>query len=278
MADQPQMEFEIKARKNIGLGINELVKYRELFYFFTWRDIKVKYKQTLLGFAWAVLQPLLMMLIFTLFFGKALKVPSDNIPYPIFVFSGLLLWNVFSTGVTGAGNSMVTNANIIKKIYFPRLIIPLSAVLVSLFDFLMAFVVFVGIILWYQFQPDFLQLLYCFPGGILITTMGTFGIGTFLASLNVKYRDFRYVIPFMVQALLFISPVIYPSSIVSQRWLELLFAINPMTGAISLFRMPFTGVAPDTVVLAISFTSALLFMVVGLYHFRRTESYFADLA
>ena len=272
------MEFEIRARKNIGLGINELVKYRELFYFFTWRDIKVKYKQTILGFAWAVLQPLLMMLIFTLFFGKALKVPSDNIPYPIFVFSGLLLWNVFSTGVTGAGNSMVTNANIIKKIYFPRLIIPLSAVLVSLFDFLMAFVVFAGIILWYQFQPDYLQLLYCFAGGILITTMGTFGIGTFLATLNVKYRDFRYVIPFMVHALLFISPVIYPASIVSTRWLELLFALNPMTGAISLFRMPFTGVPPDTTVLAISFVSALFFMVAGLYHFRKTESYFADLA
>jgi homopolymeric O-antigen transport system permease protein len=272
------VEYEIRASKKIGLGIKELIYYKELFYFFTWRDIKVKYKQTVLGFAWAILQPLFMMLIFTLFFGRALKVPSDDIPYPVFVYSGLLLWNIFSSGVTNAGNSMVTNANIIKKIYFPRLIIPLSSVLVSLFDFIMAFVVFIGIILYYQFEPNYIMLLICFPAGILITVMATFGIGTFLASLNVKYRDFRYVIPFMVQSLLFISPVIYPASVISNKMLGLLFAVNPMTGAISLFRIPFTGVVPPYEVIIISSLSAVFFLVFGLYHFRKTESYFADLA
>ncbi len=173
---------------------------------------------------------------------------------------------------------MVTNANIIKKIYFPRLIIPLSPVLVSLFDFIMAFMVFIGIVVYYQFEPNYIQLLVCFPIGILITVMATFGIGTFLASLNVKYRDFRYVIPFMVQSLLFISPVIYPSSVIPNKTLELLFAINPMAGAISIFRIPFTGVIPSFEIVFISSFSAVFFLVLGLYHFRKTESYFADIA
>ena len=144
------MEFEIKARKNTDLGIRELISYNELFYFFTWRDIKVKYKQTVIGFAWAVLQPLLMTIVFSVFFGKALKVPSGDLPYPVFVMAGLLLWNIFSSGLSAAANSMVSNANIIKKIYFPRLIIPLSSILVSLFDFLMALIVFIGLLFWYS--------------------------------------------------------------------------------------------------------------------------------
>jgi lipopolysaccharide transport system permease protein len=175
----------------------ELWRYRELFYFFTWRDIKIKYKQTFLGFLWAILQPLLLMVIFTFFFGKALKVPSQSLPYPVFVFSGLLLWNIFSSGLTSSSNSMVNNASIIKKIYFPRLIIPVSSILVALFDFCMAFVLFLPLLLYYH-QPLSVHALWCWPVALLITLMATLGPGSWLAALNVKYRDFRYVIPFIV--------------------------------------------------------------------------------
>src|SRR5215216_2868024 len=222
-----QVEYEIKPASKLSLGLKELWEFRELFYFFTWRDIKVKYKQTVLGFAWAVLQPLLMMVIFSVFFGKALNVPSDNIPYPVFVYSGLLLWNIFATGITGAGNSMVTNANIIKKIYFPRLIIPASAILVSLFDFIFAFLIFIGILFYYHLPVNVLKLMLFMPAGLIITTISTFGLGTLLAALNIKYRDFRYVIPFMVQALLFLTPVIYPPTIFSHDWMKYIIAINP---------------------------------------------------
>ncbi len=271
-------EYEIKPASGFSIGFRELWHYRELFYFFAWRDIKVKYKQTFFGFAWAVLQPLIMMLLFSFFFGRTLKVPSDNIPYPIFVFSGLLLWNIFATGISNAGNSMVTNANIIKKIYFPRLIIPLSSVLVALFDFFMAFSIYLVILIYYQFTPDFARFLLYFPMSILITLAATFGIGSLLAALNVQYRDFRYVIPFFVQALLFLTPVIYPVSIISSHWMNFVIALNPMTGAIELFRSAFTGQDANMNVLLISAAGSLLFLIAGLFYFRKTESYFADVA
>ena len=272
------IEYEIKPQKKLTLGINELWQYRELFYFFTWRDIKVKYKQTVLGFAWAVLQPFLMMIIFSVFFGKALNVPSDNIPYPIFVFSGLLLWNVFSTGVSNAGNSMVSNANIIKKIYFPRLIIPFSSILVSLFDFLMALMVYIGMLIYYQTNIDFIRMLIFIPSGLLIAIMSTFGIGTFLAALNIKYRDIRYVIPFLIQVLLFLTPVIYPISILPKLWMKYLIAINPMYSAIELFRSGIIEKPLDYNLLLVSIISAFLFLLIGVFYFRKTEAYFADLA
>jgi len=180
----------------------ELWRYQELFYFFTWRDIKIKYKQTVLGFLWAVLQPLFMMIIFTFFFGRALHVPSQGLPYPVFVFSGLLLWNMFSSGIASASNSMVNNASIIKKIYFPRLIIPVSSILVALFDFVMAFILFVPILIYYK-QPLSLDFLWCWPMALVIAFVATLGPSSLLAALNVKYRDFRYVIPFIVQVLFF---------------------------------------------------------------------------
>lgn len=272
------MEYEIKPKEKLNLGLGELWQYRELFYFFTWRDIKVKYKQTVLGFAWAVLQPFFMMVIFSLFFGQALNVPSENLPYPVFVFSGLLLWNIFSSGITAAGNSMVSNANIIKKIYFPRLIIPISSVLVSLFDFLMAALIFIGMLVYYRVSADVPKVLLFVPLSILLTCVSTFGIGTFLAALNIKYRDFRYIIPFMVQALLFITPVIYPVSILSHEWLKYLVALNPMYAAITLFRSGFIDAPLQLNLLMISLSSALILFVAGLYYFRKTESYFADLA
>jgi len=272
------MEYEIKPKEKLSLGLDELWQYRELFYFFTWRDIKVKYKQTVLGFAWAVLQPFLMMVIFSLFFGQALKVPSDNLPYPVFVFSGLLLWNIFSTGITSAGNSMVSNANIIKKIYFPRLIIPISSVLVSVFDFLMSIIIFAGMLLYYGIHIHPLKLLFYAPIGVLVTCIATFGMGTLLAALNIKYRDFRYIIPFLVQSLLFITPIIYPVSILSHDWLKYVVALNPMYAGVSLFRSGVIDVPLEPNLLLISLSSGVFFLVVGLYYFRKTEAYFADLA
>jgi lipopolysaccharide transport system permease protein len=273
-----EIEYEIKPKEKLSLGLAELWQYRELFYFFTWRDIKVKYKQTVLGFAWAVLQPLVMMIIFTIFFGRALNVPSDGLPYPVFVFSGLLLWNIFSTGITSAGNSMINNSNIIKKIYFPRLIIPISSVLVSLFDFLMAFIIFIGILIYYKTDLVWLNALLFIPASILITVIATFGIGTLLAALNIKFRDFRYIIPFMVQVLLFLTPVIYPVSILSNVYVKYLLACNPMYAPVTLFRMCFTEAMPPVDLVFISIASAILFFILGLFYFRKTESYFADLA
>lgn len=271
------IEYEIKPQKGLSLNLKELWDYRELFYFFTWRDIKVKYKQTVLGFAWAVLQPFIMMIVFSIFFGRLLKVPSDGIPYPIFVYSGLLLWNVFSTGLSGAGNSMVTNAEIIKKIYFPRLIIPVSSILVALFDFLMAFIVYIGILLFYQFQVSIMKLALFLPVSLLITIITTFGLGSLLAALNVKYRDFRYVIPFLVQLLLFLTPVIYPVSILKERTLQYIFALNPMTGAINLLRSAIINRPLDTDLFLISVGSMIILFITGLLYFRKTEAYFADI-
>lgn len=270
--------FEIKPKLAFSLNLKELIEYKELFYFFTWRDVKVKYKQTALGFLWAILQPLIMMVIFTFFIGKAMSVPSDDIEYPVFAFSGLILWTVFSSGITNAGNSMVSNAQIIKKIYFPRLVIPISSILVSVFDFLIAFLVFIVLIVVYKQPVDVIRAIVLWPASLFVAIIATFGPGCLLAALNVKYRDFRYVIPFLAQALLFLTPVIYPISIVSNVWLKYLLAINPMYAAITLFRMPMMDSSLDNSLLGISLLSGIIFFIIGLVYFRRTEMYFADLA
>ena len=208
-----QKEYIIEAPKKVNINWSELWRYNELFYFFTWRDIKVKYKQTILGFLWAILQPLAMMTVFVLFFAKGLKVSTDNIPAPIFYFVGLMFWNLFSSGLNSSANSMVANADIIKKIYFPRLIIPFSGVLVALFDFLMTLIPFVGLMIYYFFTTDLvihLEILYLLPLALLLTLVTTVGLGCTIAAWNVKYRDFRYIVPFMIQFLLFVTPVIYP--------------------------------------------------------------------
>lgn len=272
------IEYEIKPKEKLSLGISDLWQYRELFYFFTWRDIKVKYKQTVLGFAWAVLQPFIMMVVFTLFFGNALHIPSENLPYPVFVYSGLLIWNIFSSGLSNAGNSMVNNANIIKKIYFPRLIIPISSILISLFDFLMAFIIYIGLLIFYQVHINFMlfiPLLFC---SILITSIGTFGLGTLFAALNIKYRDFRYIIPFMIQALLFVTPVIYPVSILGKNWIKYFLALNPMYSAIEIFRYSIIQKPLEIPLIGISIASTIALFIIGLLIFRKTEAYFADLA
>ena len=233
------MEFEIKPRSKFTLGVRELWQYRELFYFFTWRDIKVRYKQAFLGVLWAIMQPLSMMLIFTFIFSRGLDVKSDGLPYPIFAFSGLMIWNIFSNGLQNAASSMVSNANIIKKIYFPRLIIPMSSILTALFDFLFAFVVFIGLIFYYQIPFSFIKLLIFLPLSILLTVMTTFGLGTFLAALNVKYRDFQYALPFFIQFLLFVNPILYSSKTFNNPLIQKIMLFNPIAGAIDLVRSIF---------------------------------------
>jgi lipopolysaccharide transport system permease protein len=272
------MEFEIKPQNKFSLGLKELWEYRELFYFFTLRDIKVKYKQTVLGFLWAVLQPLILALLFSFFLGKAISnYTSMQMPYEIFALSGLVIWNVFASGLNNAGNSMVSNANIIKKIYFPRLIIPLSSVLVGLFDFIMAFSVFIIYCLFKNISFSPAAFIY-FPLAVLLTCIATFGAGSLLAALNVKYRDFRYIIPFMIQLLLFLTPVIYPVSITKSIFLRWLLALNPMSAPLEFFRASFTGIEINTTLAGISIISSLLILITGLYYFRKTEAYFADLA
>ncbi len=280
---EKRIEYDIIPPDQLKLGFNELWRYRELFYFFTWRDIKVKYKQTLLGFLWAILQPLALMSIFVFFFSKLLKIPTDGLPPVIFYFSGLLLWNLFSSALSGSSNSMVENANIIKKVYFPRLIIPISSILASFFDFIMAFIIFLCVIAYYSFSGSLsfsiIQCLMYFSLGLLLTLITTFGLGSLFASLNVKYRDFRYIIPFLIQFLMFISPVIYPISILKDFvWAKYLFALNPLTGALNLARAGFNSTLPDWTLIGISFLSAVFLFIIGLFVFRKTESYFADLA
>ena len=277
ITDKPKYEYIIKPAKHFTLNFKEIWEYRELFFFFTWRDIKVKYKQTILGFLWAVIQPFIMMLVFSMF-TKVLNVPHDNIPRPIFIFSGLLLWNIFANGLVNAGSSMVANANMIKKIYFPRLIIPMSAILVAFFDFIMAFIVYIGILIYFQFEVSIIKLLVYLPVSVLMTILTAFGLGSLLAALNVKYRDVRYVIPFMVQLLLFLTPVIYPISIFENPVLRTILNINPMAGAINLLRSALIQAPMQWDLFAISAASTVMFFILGVYVFRRTESYFADLA
>jgi lipopolysaccharide transport system permease protein len=267
----------IKPPKDFSLGVRELWQYRELFYFFTWRDIKVKYKQTYLGILWALLQPLGMMVIFTFLFSKTWPIDTAPVKYPIFVLSGLILWNLFSNAVSHSGESMIQNANIIKKIYFPRLIIPGSSVLVAFFDFLMGFAIFIFICFIYK-QPVSWSAIMFFPAGVIIILVAAFGTGTFLAALNVKYRDFRYTIPFLLQVLFFASQIIYPLQSIKQSWLKYLLAINPVNTAIALFRAPLSGTAIDMTLIVIGIASTLLILMTGIYFFRKTEAYFADIA
>ncbi len=273
------MEYEIIPHQKLNLGLKEIWQYREMLFFFAWRDIKVKYKQTVLGFAWAVIQPLMLMAIFSLA-GSALDIPSESLPHPLFTYSALTLWMIFSTGITNAGNSMISNANIIRKIYFPRLIIPIASVFTALFDFLMAFIILIGMLIFYHnriiFEP--LKVILFFPLSVIITVISTFGIGSFLAALTIKYRDFRYVTPFLVQFFMFVTPVIYPTSVFHFAGAKYLLAINPMYSAVELFRSGFNGQTLELPLVAISLFFSMLLFILGIYYFRKTEAYFADLA
>lgn len=272
------MYYEIKPPSHMQLNLKELWNYRELFFYFTLRDIQVKYKQTVLGFLWAVLQPVLMMVVFTVFFSKVLNAPSEGLPYPVFVLSGLILWSLFSNGLMNSSNSMVNNANIIKKIYFPRMIVPLSAILSALFDYFMALLVYTVVLVIYSPKIDFLLMLICLPSAIIISVFASLGPGLLLCALNVKYRDFRYVVPFLIQVLLFLTPVIYPISMLKYEMARYILALNPMSAAIALFRAPLLHGTPDIELIVISLVSNLFFLLIGVYYFRKTETFFADLA
>ena len=258
-----------------SIGLRELWEYRELLYFLTWRDIKVRYKQTVLGAAWAVIQPLFMMLVFSLFFGKLAGVPSDGIPYPVFTFCGLLPWQLFSYSLTQASNSLVGSQNLITKVYFPRLVVPISAVLGSVVDFAIAFVLLLGMMFYYGIVPGWQML--ALPGLVLLAVLGALGVGLWLSALNVQYRDVRYTIGFLVQFWMFATPVAYPSSIVPEKW-RVLYGLNPMVGIVDGFRWALLG-KPESpgVALLISVIVVLMLLAGGLYYFRRMEQQFADI-
>jgi lipopolysaccharide transport system permease protein len=272
------MEFEIKPQRKFSLGLRELWEYRELFYFFTWRDVKVKYKQTILGFLWAILQPLFMTIVFTVFLGESISQKTNlNIPYPVFAMSGMLLWGIFSGGMSNAANSMVNNANIIKKIYFPRLIIPISAILGALVDFAIAFAVFIVVLVVYHVDINVPAILLL-PLSVFITCLSAMGCGLLLSAMNVKYRDVRYVIPFLMQGLLFVSPVLYSPQISSSPAIQLVLKLNPISGALELLRGLFSGYSINMETVLLSSAVSLLLFITGVVYFRKTERYFADLA
>lgn len=272
------IEYEIKPQHKFTFGYKELVQYRELIYYFTWRDIKIKYKQTVLGFLWVIIQPLLMASIFTFFLGNVISEKAGlAIPYIAFSFSGFLIWGLFSSGLTNASNSLVNNANIIKKIYFPRLILPISSVLSALVDFFITLLVFIVILFFYDIPVSWAHLLFV-PLAIVMTILAALGVGMFLASLNVKYRDVRYILPFFIQGMLFVSPVMFPVSITSNSIAQKLLQFNPVAGALELLRSVFMDYQCNWETVCYSSISGIILFLFGLYYFRKTESYFADLA
>ena len=258
----------------IPIDLKEIWNYRELLYFLTKRDIKVRYKQTVLGGLWAIIQPVFTMVVFTLFFGRLAKMPSDGIPYPIFVYAGLLPWTYFANALSTSGNSLVGSANLITKVYFPRLIIPASASMAGLLDFFIAMLVMGAMMIYYQFVPSIGILLFPFLVGL--TFLCAVGVGLWLSALNVQYRDIRYVIPFLVQLWMFVSPVIYPISMVPQKY-QWLLALNPMGGVIEAYRASLLGHMPiNWFLLGLSTVIIIILFLSGLYYFRRMEKTFAD--
>lgn len=273
-AEYPVVVIE-PSRGWVALHIRDLWMYRELLYFLTWREIKVRYKQTAIGAAWAIIQPLFNMLVFSLFFGRLAKMPSDGIPYPVFSLAGLVPWTFFANGLTQSANSLVGNSNLITKVYFPRLAIPISSVLSGLIDFVLSFILLVGMMLIYGVHPG-LQMLWL-PGFVLLAVSTALGAGLWLSALNVEYRDVRYVVPFLVQFWMFATPIVYPSSLLKEPW-KTLYGLNPMAGVIEGFRWALlgTGNRPGPMLAASAVASSLL-LVSGAYYFRRMEKSFADI-
>jgi lipopolysaccharide transport system permease protein len=257
----------------LRLHLRELWNYRELLYFLTLRDIKLRYKQTALGAAWVIIQPLFTMLLFTLFFGKLARMPSDNVPYPLFAYAGLVPWTFFSNSITNSGQSLVGNSTLISKVYFPRIYIPAGAVGAGLLDFAIASVLLLPMLIYYDVTITWRILLL--PAFALLATILALGIGMWLAALNVKYRDVRYAIPFLVQLWLFASPVIYPASIVPAKW-KWVLAVNPVTGVIEGFRASILGKEFDVSTILSSVIVTSLILIFSFFAFRRVEDSFAD--
>jgi lipopolysaccharide transport system permease protein len=257
-----------------ALDLADLWQYRELIYFLTWRDIKVRYKQTVLGGAWAILQPFLTMVVFSVFFGRLAGIPSDGLPYPIFAYCALLPWQLFAHALTESSNSLVANERLITKVYFPRLVVPISAVLAGLLDFLVAFVVLIGMMMYYHIRPT--AAVWTVPLFLLLAVGAALGVGLWLSALNVQYRDVRYTIPFLTQFWLFLTPVAYPSTLVPVSW-RALYGLNPMAGVVEGFRWALLGKAEGPgALLAVSVAITIVILVGGLYYFRRMEKTFAD--
>ena len=258
----------------VSLKLDELWEYRELLYFLTWRDIKVRYKQTVLGAAWAIIQPFFTMIVFSLFFGQLAGIPSDGIPYPIFSYAALVPWTFFATGLSSSSNSLVGSANLLKKVYFPRLTIPIATVLSGVIDFVLAFIVLLGMMLFYGIVPT-INVIWL-PLLLMLALITSLGVGLWLSAMNVQFRDVRYTIPFITQFWLFATPIAYPSSLLSEPW-RTLYAINPMVGVVEGFRWALLGTdtAPGPIII-VSALAALTLLVSGAYYFRRMEKTFAD--
>ncbi len=262
------------SRGLFSLQLRELWEYRELLYFLIWRDIKVRYKQTTLGAAWAVLQPVMTMVVFTVFFGNFAKIPSDGVPYPIFAFTALLPWNLFAGALSHATISVVGSAQLISKVYFPRLIIPLSATMSGIVDFTIAFVILLGMMVWYGFAPTIGVL--ALPLFLLLALLTALAVGLWLTALDVQYRDVHYVIPFFIQLWMFVSPVVYPVSLVPAKW-RVLYSLNPMVGVIEGFRWALLGKeSPHFGMMGVSVTVVVLLLFAGIVYFKRMERTFAD--
>lgn len=258
-----------------ALRLHDLWVYRELILFMTWRDLKVRYKQTLLGASWAVLQPFLTMVVFSIFFGNLAKVPSDDVPYPIFSYTALIPWTLFSKALQDASRSLVASSHMITKIYFPRMILPLASVLAGVVDFFIAFIVLIAMMIYFGIMPTY--NIWILPFFLLLTLITAVGVGLWLSALNVIYRDVGYVLPFLTQFWMFLTPIAYPSSLVPERW-QVLYAMNPMTGVVEGFRWALlgTGQAPGMMT-AVSSIVAVIILVSGMFYFRRMERLFADM-
>src|SRR5215208_2625745 len=257
-----------------SLKLREVWDHRELTGIFVWRDIKVRYRQTVIGALWAIIQPFLTMVVFSVFFGKLAKIPSDDIPYPIFTYAALVPWTFFANSINQASNSLVNNAEMIKKIYFPRLTMPIASVLGGLVDFLLAFIILIFMMLYYGYVPT-INIIW-FPFFVLLAMMTALGVGLWLAATNVQFRDVRYMVPFIIQVWMFATPVVYPSSLLAEPW-HTIYGLNPMVGVVEGFRWALLGTnaAPGPMII-ISFVVALLILVTGIYYFRRVEKIFAD--
>ena len=258
----------------VSLKLYDLWVYRELLYFLTWRDIKVRYKQTIIGAAWAIIQPFFTMVVFSLFFGRLAQVPSDGIPYPIFSYAALVPWTFFANGLTQSSNSLVLNANLIKKVYFPRLVIPISTVLSGVIDFILAFFVLLGMMVFYGIFPT--RNVIWLPMLLLLAFVTSLGVGLWFSAMNVQFRDVRYAVPFLVNFWMFATPIAYPSSLLDEPW-RTLYGINPMVGVVEGFRWALLGTdtQPGPIVIVSALVAALIFMS-GLVYFRKMELTFAD--
>lgn len=276
MNKNTEFDFIIEPVFSLKNYWHDLWQYRELFVFLAWRDVLVRYKQTVIGIAWSIIRPLLTMIVFTVVFGKLAKLPSEGVPYPILVYAAMLPWQFFANSLTECSGSLIGNTNLITKVYFPRLIIPASTLITSLIDFLISFVILIGLMAWFKFLPGYRIL--AVPLFLFFAFIVSFGFGLWIAALNVKYRDFRYIIPFIVQFGLYISPVGFSSSIVPPQW-RLLYSLNPMVGVIDGFRWAILGT--DIKIywpgFLLSAGFALLIMVFGFWYFRKIEKNFADI-